>query len=195
MLQMLMLYLANIVAILLTVYIFELSKAITSTILGDTTPKKYGMLTLNIFKYVEPIGFLLFFFFGYGWGKPAPVSSYNYKDKKTGILITNITPIAVALIIAALLGIAGTYIPLDSGIFGFFINAIHLSMVRIAVFNLIPIPPMCGNEILKCFLSPNTAFQYGQNMAMIQMAFLFLWFFGIITPVLDNVVNVIMLVL
>ena len=190
----------KIVSILLVLYVFEITKAISSTVQGDTMPKEKGMLTPNIFKYFEPIGFLLTFFYGYGWGQPAPVSSRFYKNKKTGSLITHLTPIIVSFILSVVLSIVVNIInnktgydtEIDAlGYLGLFLLYLSQYFLRIAVFNLIPIPPMCGYEILKCFLSPNAAFRYGQNAHLIQMAFLFLWFFGLITPMLNSFISII----
>lgn len=190
----------KIVSILLVLYVFEITKAISSTIQGDTMPKEKGMLTPNIFKYFEPIGFLLTFFYGYGWGQPAPVSSRFYKNRKTGTLVTHLTPIIVSVILSFVLNIAqkitAGMVKTDQTVNAalcvmYFLFYLSQYFLRIAVFNLIPIPPMCGYEILKCFLSPNAAFRYGQNAHLIQMAFLFLWFFGLITPMLDSFISII----
>ena len=188
-------------AILLVLYVFEITKAVVTTLQGDDLPKRNGMLTLNIFKYFEPIGFLLTYFYGYGWGKPAPVSTRNYKDRKIGTIVTHIFPILLSLLLSVVLNIGfnvlnnnynGSVVFLYLGTFIYFLAQYFL---RIAVFNLIPIPPMCGSEILKCFLSPNAAFQYGQNAPIIQMGFLFLWFFGLVTPLIDSIVAAISSVL
>lgn len=182
------------ISIMIVLYVFEITKAVVSTIQGDDLPKRNGMLTLNIFKYFEPIGFLLTFFFGYGWGKPAPVSSRNYKDKRMCTLATHLSPILFSLLLAVAINIAGNTLANNSGDSPailytiLFLRYLSIYFLRIAVFNLIPIPPMCGSEIIKCFLSPNAAFRYGQNAPLIQMGFLFLWFFGIITPLLDSIV-------
>ena len=195
----------KIVSILVVLYVFEMTKAVASTLQGDDLPKRNGMLTPNIFKYFEPIGFLLTFFYGYGWGKPAPVGSRNYKDKKAGTLITFLSPIVLSVLLAVVLNIAAGV--MENMIKGdtvsvmvlmylrFFLVFVSQYFLRIAVFNLIPIPPMCGYDIIKCFLSPNAAFQYGQNAPLIQMGFLFLWFFGLITPVLDTVTTAVSSVL
>ncbi len=188
-------------AILLVLYVFEITKAVVTTLQGDDLPKRNGMLTLNIFKYFEPIGFLLTYFYGYGWGNPAPVSTRNYKDRKIGTIVTYIFPILLSLLLSVVLNIGfnvlnnnynGSVVFLYLGTFIYFLAQYFL---RIAVFNLIPIPPMCGSEILKCFLSPNAAFQYGQNAPIIQMGFLFLWFFGLVTPLIDSIVAAISSVL
>ncbi|MBR6401665.1 MAG: site-2 protease family protein [Firmicutes bacterium] len=187
----------RVAAILIVLYVFEITKAVVSTIQGDTLPRKNGMLTLNIFKYFEPIGFLLTFFYGYGWGRPAAVDARSYKNKKTGTLTTFLSPILLSLLMAPVLNILSNLVySAASGSAAMpylqaFLQWLSIYFLRIAIFNLIPIPPMCGYEVLKCFLSPNAAFRYGQNAPVIQMGFLFLWFFGFITPLLENVYMVV----
>ena len=200
-------YIAQILSLLLCFYVFEMTKSVVSTLQGDPTPKQHKMLTLNIFRYFEPIGFLLGFFFGYGWGQPAPIAPRYYKDRKSGAFITYTAPIIVSVILAVVFDIIGKLVfkgfkqaffgtaeSVGFGTMGIIflyslIGKISETFLRLAVFNLIPIPPMCGSEILKCFLSPNAAFKYGQNTAILQMVFLMLWFFGMITPYLDMAVN------
>ena len=190
-------YIERAVALLLCFYVFEMTKSVVSAIQGDPTPKQHKMLTLNIFKYFEPIGFLLGFFFGYGWGQPAPVAPRYYKDRKSGAFITYTAPIVVSVLLALAFPGIGLLIVKAAGnanavvtayVFLFFETTADM-FVRLAIFNLIPIPPMCGSEIIRCFLTPNQAFKYGQNAPIFQMVFLMLWFFGLITPYLDMAVS------
>ncbi|MBQ6553702.1 MAG: site-2 protease family protein [Firmicutes bacterium] len=190
-------YIERAVALLLCFYVFEMTKSVVSAIQGDPTPKQHKMLTLNIFKYFEPIGFLLGFFFGYGWGQPAPVAPRYYKDRKSGAFITYTAPIVVSVLLALAFQGIGLLIVKAAGnanavvtayVFLFFETTADM-FVRLAIFNLIPIPPMCGSEIIRCFLTPNQAFKYGQNAPIFQMVFLMLWFFGLITPYLDMAVS------
>lgn len=183
----------RIISILIVLYVFEMTKAVVSSLQGDDTPRSSKMLTLNIFKYFEPIGFMLTFFFGYGWGKPAPVSARLYKNRKAGVLLTYSAPIILSVILAVLLNFASVklYTYASNGalvVLGLFCGTLATYFLNIAVFNIIPIPPMCGYEILRSFLPPNSAFQLGQNAPLIQMGFLFLWFFNIVPPLLDGVV-------
>lgn len=80
----------------------EFIKARVSTRLGDGTPRKYGFLTLNPFKYFEPIGFFLIMAYGVGWGQPVPTSPFGYKDKRKGIAFTYTIPILVILLLGVL---------------------------------------------------------------------------------------------
>lgn len=178
----------RIIAIFLTVTIFEFTKALTSTLMGDKMPKNDGRLTLNPFKHFEPIGFLLFFFTGYGWGQPVRTSALYYKDRKKDTLVTYIAPMVVCCIIGVVLNFVSKF--LGENLVVDFISVCSMYFVRIAVFNIIPVAPMSGSKILSCFLEPTAALRYSQNEKIIQMVFLFLWFFGIIPPILNAIVAV-----
>ena len=79
--------------------IHEFVKARVSASFGDPLPGKTGFLTLNPFKYAEPIGFFLMMFFQVGWGQPVPTSPLYYRDRRKGIILTYTTPIVANLLI------------------------------------------------------------------------------------------------
>ncbi len=181
-----------IIAIFIVTDIFEFTKALASTLMGDKLPKSQGRLTLNPFKHFEPIGFLLFVFTGMGWGKPVETSMVGYKSKRTGTLVTYITPIVVSLLIGWALDFALVIIRSDSMWMEYlmrFLRALRDNFVIIAVFSLIPVYPLCGNRILRCFLSPNAQIRMSQNEKLYQTVFIFLWLLGLVSPVVNFVAN------
>ncbi|MCL2766403.1 MAG: site-2 protease family protein [Peptococcaceae bacterium] len=136
--------------------------------LGDNTARSYGRLTLNPIAHLDPIGLLMLYFAGFGWAKPVPVNPYNLKvDIKQGMLLVAFagpaTNIVVALICTLVLGIfAGFNIPHFNN---FMMMAIQINVV-LAVFNLLPIPPLDGSRILAGMLPGEHAWlnnleQYG----------------------------------
>lgn len=186
-------YLINAVTIIIVTTLFEFIKASVSTLQGDTLPKNQGKLTLNPVKSFEPIGFLLFLFTGYGWANPTETSSRNYKDRKIGTIITYTAPILISVILAIVFK-AITNMVQDTIILGYLSTALYYlarNFVAIAVFNILPVYPMCGSWILRCFLSPNSAIKYGQYEKPLQIAVIFFILLGWITPILNYVVNII----
>lgn len=187
-------YVMNAVSIIIVTTLFEYTKAVTSTMQGDSVPKNTGKLTLNPAKHFEPIGFLLFLFTGYGWANPVETSSRNYKERKTGTLITYLTPIVVAVILAMVLNVI---VSMMSGVndltkyIRLFTALISKNFAAIAVFNLIPVYPMNGSWIIRCILNPNQAIEYGQYEKPIQILIIFMLLLGWLTPVLDAIVNTI----
>ncbi len=185
-------YFINFIAIIIAVTFFEYLKALISTLQGDTRPKARKRLTLNPIAHFEPIGFIIFFFTGYGWGNPVPTSSVNYSDKKRGTVITYGLPIviciAVGITIRLLLFVFEG--PLSSvGIIYTFLYTVEKYIVSIGVFNILPVYPMSGSWILKCFLKPNQAVKFTQNEKLIQLVVIFLLLMGILGRVLDIIVN------
>lgn len=187
-------YVMNAVSIIIVTTLFEYTKAVTSTMQGDSVPKNTGKLTLNPAKHFEPIGFLLFLFTGYGWANPVETSSRNYKERKTGTLITYLTPIVVAVISAMVLNVI---VSMMSGVndltkyIRLFTALISKNFAAIAVFNLIPVYPMNGSWIIRCILNPNQAIKYGQYEKPLQILIIFMLLLGWLTPVLDAIVNTI----
>ena len=187
-------YVMNAVSIIIVTTLFEYTKAVTSTLQGDSVPKNTGKLTLNPAKHFEPIGFLLFLFTGYGWANPVETSSRNYKERKTGTLITYLTPIVVAVILAMVLNVI---VSMMSGVndltkyIRLFTALISKNFAAIAVFNLIPVYPMNGSWIIRCILNPNQAIKYGQYEKPLQILIIFMLLLGWLTPVLDAIVNTI----
>lgn len=64
--------------------LFEYCKVVVTTLQGDNTPKQKGKMLPNPLKFVEPIGFLIYVFTGYGWSNPAETSPFMYKNRKVG---------------------------------------------------------------------------------------------------------------
>ena len=79
--------------------IHEWVKAICSYTLGDPNLKKQGYLTLNPFKFFEPIGFIFMFVYHVGWGQPVPTSQFHYKDRRNGVILVYTIPIFANLFI------------------------------------------------------------------------------------------------
>lgn len=185
-------YLIQIAAILVVITIHEYTKAKTSSLFGDVVPKEEGRLTLNPFKHFEIIGFILFMYYGYGWGKPVRTSSLFYKDRKKDTLITYISPIAVDLLVAVIFGIilkitSGFY--LNSYLVLFF-KRLVLYSISLAVFNIIPVRPLCGERILSALVSPNTALKMSQNEKIFQIILIALMILGLADIIIKPIINI-----
>jgi len=136
--------------------------------LGDNTARNYGRLTLNPVAHLDPIGLLMLFFAGFGWAKPVPVNPYNLKiDMKQGMLLVAFAGPATNLFIAfAATIIWGVLYGFNIPYFDtFMMYAIQINVV-LAIFNLLPIPPLDGSRILAGLLPGEHAWldnleQYG----------------------------------
>lgn len=163
------LYLAPVILLSLTVH--ELSHGYFSYRLGDPTPKDQGRITLNPLKHLDPLGTIMILISGFGWAKPVKVNSLYYKDRKKGTLLVALAgPLSNVLIALAFsfpmafIGVAHGNLPLE-GVFKTNLSALftgvsfkaiifnlsrffYIININLAVFNILPIPPLDGSRIL-----------------------------------------------
>ncbi|MCK5044918.1 site-2 protease family protein [Candidatus Parcubacteria bacterium] len=148
-----------LIILLFSVIIHEVAHGSVAEQLGDPTAKYAGRLTLNPLKHLDPFGsvilplilFLLQSPFLIGWAKPVPVNPYNFKDQKWGGLKVAIAGPMANLTLALFFGLLLRFIELPTAIFGLFSIIVILNFL-LAIFNLIPIPPLDGSHILFAFL-------------------------------------------
>lgn len=154
----------SLVILLFSVIIHELSHGYVAYSLGDPTAKYEGRLTLNPLKHLDPFGSvilpLLLFIAGspflFGWAKPVPVNPYNFSDKKYGEIKVSVAGPASNFAIAIVFGLLMRFLPsqilfANQGI-EIALGYIVAINIWLAVFNLIPIPPLDGSWILFSFL-------------------------------------------
>ncbi len=163
---------AGLVIVLLVLPFHEWAHGYIASKLGDPTAKKMGRLTLNPLAHVDPMGSALLVLFGFGWAKPVPVNPYYFRKPKRDMALVALAG-PVANIIAAFVGavLCDLYIVLyyKLDLFGnlfnskmpYYIVAFFTYYILInctlAIFNLIPFPPLDGSRILSAFL-PDRAY-------------------------------------
>jgi len=154
--------------ILFSLTIHEYAHAYIAHKLGDDTAKSLGRLTLNPLKHLDPIGTILLLLVHFGWAKPVPVDPRNFKDPKKDMLYVAIagpiSNIITAIICAFLLkfiifnlastGILGAY---SESLIQFLVWMIFIGVV-LAVFNMLPIPPLDGSRVLYGLLPDHLAY-------------------------------------
>src|SRR4051812_6304647 len=132
--------------------VHEFSHALAAYRLGDSTAKYMGRLTLNPLAHLDPFGALLIFLVGFGWAKPTPYNPYNVRGGKTGeVIIAVAGPISnLVLAIAAavpLRYIYATGMVVPDILVNVLTTFVMLNVI-LAIFNLIPIPPLDGSKLL-----------------------------------------------
>ena len=149
-------------AVLIGLTVHEFSHAYIAVLLGDSTPKDQGRLTLNPVPHIDIMGLVLLLFAGFGWAKPVQINPNNFKNPKGDDLLVSIagpfSNILFAIIMAGVIKLLITYADgiFSSGRFGENISLVLLFIVYInillSVFNMIPIPPLDGSHILLSFI-------------------------------------------
>ncbi|MEK7510496.1 MAG: site-2 protease family protein [Patescibacteria group bacterium] len=190
--------------LIFSVVLHEVSHGLVAHALGDPTAKNAGRLTLNPIPHIDPIGSLLLpalllFVSGgqttFGWAKPVPVNPFNLRDRKYGSAKVSFAGPASNLGIALLFGLFLRFLPiteLNPALVPLFVNIIFLNLI-LAIFNLLPIPPLDGSHILFPFLPSSLEFvktfllRYGFFILLFVIFFLFdfilpvvQWFFHLI---------------
>ncbi len=154
-----------LLSILVAVTIHEFSHAFASNKLGDTTAKSLGRLTLNPKSHLDPLGSLLFLFVGFGWGKPVPVDIYRIKKVPPllGMSMVSFAGPASNLATAILIGFCLKKLALEFGLSDIWIELgftfVQISLV-LAVFNLVPLPPLDGYKVILGILPKGLSMQY-----------------------------------
>jgi len=199
-----------IIALLVTISIHEFAHALAADKLGDPTPQIDGRLTLNPLAHLDPVGTillpLLLLITGspiiFGWGKPVPIDSFNFRNPRRDMAITSLAGPAsnfvFAIILSVFLRLTGAF--QIEILFNLTIFSIIVS-VAIGLFNLIPIPPLDGSKILLALVSPNTAYKIEKTFSqygLILLAFLIFPFFGfsiigiILNPIFQFILNILL---
>ena len=128
--------------------------------LGDPTAKQLGRLTLNPFKHFDLFGTMMLLLTGFGFAKPVPINPNYFKNRKAGMAMSALAgPVSNILLAAVLLlifKICGYFIPMSLNA-GYILQTVFSIMVStnigLAIFNMIPIPPLDGAKVLSFFLS------------------------------------------
>lgn len=134
---------------------------------GDPTPKLQGRLTLNPFAHLDPVGTLMLFIIGIGWAKPVILNPLNYPGKTKQMLVALAGP-ATNVLLAVIFGFILAYLQLTNvGETGEIFETVVMSLsiiIRInlllAVFNMIPIPPLDGSKVLAWMMPERLGYYY-----------------------------------
>ena len=163
--------------------------------MGDPTAREMGRTTLNPLAHLDRFGSLLLLLTGLGWAKPVPVNARNFKNPKAGMAITALAGPAANLLLALVVMVLFKLLLL-LGVLPFTLGLILVILIQItvqlAVFNLIPVPPLDGSRLLTALL-PDRAYyglmRYERIIMGVMMAALL---FGVFDPPLYRATGVIL---
>jgi Zn-dependent protease len=186
-----------VLIVLISVVIHEVAHGYVALWLGDTTAYYDGRLTLNPLKHLDPFGSvllpLILSFSGvvFGWAKPVPYNPYNLRNRRLGEPLVALAGPVSNILLAIIFGLLIRFVPLDSAMLFIAASIVQVNIV-LAVFNMIPIPPLDGSKILFA-LFPK---QYGPlratleqwGMVLVILFIVFLW--HLMTPVVSFVFTI-----
>lgn len=186
--------------VILSLTVHECAHGFAAYKLGDPTAKLCGRLTLNPLSHLDPIGALMMLLFGFGWAKPVPINPNNFKNRKTGMAVSALAG-PVSNLILSFIGVLCYHIAvtvaLKSGVYssGFlmallmFLSLFSSLNASLAIFNLIPIPPLDGSRILNIILPEKYYFQVMKYERYIYLAVIVLLFTGLLSRPLSFLVS------
>lgn len=196
-----MLIILSIIILIFSVILHEVSHGFAADRLGDPTARLSGRLTLNPLKHIDPVGSIIMplitslFGFTFGWAKPVPYNPYNLRNRRAGEFLIAAAGPASNLLLALIFGtilrftVAGLTDQASVSAAAPFVTVVSYIIVInivLAIFNLIPLPPLDGSKLLFSVL-PH---QYGRLRYILEayapfwvlIVVLFLW--QILTPVI-----------
>ena len=168
--------LLSLPVILIALVFHEVAHGYVAWKCGDSTAYNLGRLTLNPKNHLDPLGFFCMLIFGFGWAKPVPINTRNFRNPKRGMALSALAGPAANLILgiisALLFGFFNalySYLYYKLGVDAFWFKLVNWSTLLfmlgayynffLMVFNLIPVPPFDGSRIALTFLPTNLYFR------------------------------------
>jgi len=196
------LYLLMVPVLLISLTVHEFSHGYIAYRLGDMTAKDEGRLTLNPLKHIDPIGAIMMIIARVGWAKPVPVNPYFFKDRKKGMMLVSVAG-PLSNLLMAFTGIflfqAVAYSFYEIILGGNkplmyvldFLRLFFAANLNLAIFNLLPVPPLDGSKILSGVLPTEMYFRFMQYERTIGMVFLLIVvvFPGVLSNILGFFTN------
>ena len=182
---------ARVFVVFCTLPVHEYAHALVATKLGDDTPRLKGRLTLAPLAHIDLVGALMIFFVGFGYAKPVPVNPRRFNRKvnmRVGMALTALAGPVANIIMAiifmllsngASLAVSATGSLLGQIIMWFFYFAAQIN-VSLAVFNLLPIPPLDGSRIVSVFIPSKYYYQIIKYERYIIIGIFVLIFIGVL---------------
>lgn len=187
--------LSSIAVVFLTLPIHEFAHAFVATRLGDPTPRYQGRLTINPFAHIDYLGALCIILFGFGWAKPVGINARYFKSPKWGMVlsaaagpVSNLIVALIALILYNVIFIVSPVSTITIAVLFFFYYLAQIN-VYLAVFNLLPIPPLDGSRVLFAVLPKKYYFAVMRYERYIYFGLLALLWLGVLSGPISYISN------
>ena len=186
--QILFAVLVRVFVVICILPIRQYAQAFTAYKLGDPTPKWSGDLTLNPWKHLDPIGALAMVLVGIGWGRPLSINPGNFKNPKKGMAITafagplsNLILALISMLLLRIFSIFGGVMPQQLVyVVSMFFSMVASINISLAIFTLIPCPPLDGYRILSCFLPERITYKIAMYERYIWLGLMAVLIFGVL---------------
>ena len=191
---------ASIFVVFCTLPVHEYAHALIATKLGDNTARLKGRLTLAPLAHIDPMGALMILLVGFGYAKPVPVNPRNFKNPKAGMALTaiagpvsNILMALIFMILANGLSVVYAYtgVVFANAAVTFFVAAAGIN-ASLAVFNLLPIPPLDGSRIVNLIIPAKYYFKIMRYERYIILGIFALIFIGVLDSPLSFLTGLLM---
>lgn len=189
-------------AVIIAITFHEYAHALAADKLGDDTPRMQGRLNLNPMSHLDPVGFVLLMFAGFGWGKPVQINPRNFNRNVdmtkgeaivslAGPLMNFILAIASAVILASVYMFAtSSFLTSTLGnIIYILLQELVVINIGLGVFNLIPLPPLDGSKIFMNFLPYNSRRWILEHSQIFYYIFLAIWITGLAGIIISPIIN------
>lgn len=193
-------------AVIIAITFHEFAHAWAADKLGDDTPRYQGRLNLNPMSHIDPVGFVLLMFAGFGWGRPVQINPINFNRnvsmQKGEAIVSVAGPLMnfiLAIVSAIILGVVymfatPTFLLSSTGnIIYILLQQLVITNIGLGVFNLIPLPPLDGSKIFMSVLPYKARTWIINHSHIFYYVFLFIWISGlagvIIAPIISLLYN------
>lgn len=188
-------YLMHALVLLTAFPIHEFAHGYAAYKMGDNTAKYQGRLTINPFAHMDLWGTIMMLLVGFGWAKPVPINPNNFKNRKVGMALTalagpmsNFLMAYIAMILCKIVMYTTTLEGVSYQIFYMLYYVVVLNL-GLAVFNLLPIPPLDGSRIFNVFLKEETYFKIMRYEQLIFIVLILVMQVGLLSGPLSTLRN------
>ena len=165
--QKIIIIFAYCLALLTAFVLHEFAHSWVAVKMGDDTPKYNGRLTINPVAHIDPLGFAMLFFLGFGWAKPVPINPANFKNRKKGMIwvslagvLANFVVAMISYVLFVLLSVLCARVPAMYDVLGglvviFFAEYFSwtcMICLFLFAFNILPLYPLDGSKLLETVL-------------------------------------------
>lgn len=181
-------------AILIALAFHEWAHAYAAYRRGDPTAFNLGRMTLNPLAHIDPWGFVMLALFRFGWAKPVPINTRNFKNPRKDELIVSLAGVVTNLLLAfvamGIFYVIAATVGLRNAALNTVIYYFYFINLSLCVFNLLPIPPLDGYHVFSCLFARKIGlkpFMFLEKYGY--MILIILLFTGVLSSVMSVVVN------